>query len=128
MHSLEFMTTWLLGAASTGDKKARAGLTYIFPSLVGELSWDLEMLRSGVVNGNAQDISQAITKLLGGFAKPDGLSCTDFIIQTIKQTQGEYAARTVAAAAMTLPKDKLIPALKDMLAVLEKAETNGKSQ
>lgn len=119
MHPLAFMTTWLMGAASAGDKEARAGLNLIYPALVADLSWDLEQMRSGIVKSNKADIDDGLRRLLGGIGASNGETCTKTIIRTLKAMTGEYAARTVASAAMTLPKNKLIPALKEMLAVLE---------
>ena len=124
MHPLAFSVSWLLGAASTGGdaaKRAREALSLVYPSLTGDLSWSLEQLRAGVVNNQALDIDNGLQGLLGGFRKNQGESCTDCIIRSVKTAQGEYAARAVSAACMTLPPDKLLPTLKDMVAVLEKS-------
>lgn len=120
MHPLAFMTTWLMGAASAGDKEARAALSLMFPALVADISWDLELMRSGIVNNKTGDIQDGLRRILGGMALNSGDTCTKHIIKTIKAMSGEYAARAIASAAMTLPKEKLIPALEDMLAVLKK--------
>lgn len=127
MHPLAFMTTWLMGAASAGDKEARAALNLMFPALVADLSWDLEMMRSGIVKNIPNDIREGLRRILGGLAPNNGDSCTKHIIHMLKAQTGEYAARVVATAAMTLPKDKLVPALKDMLAVLESKPCDPKS-
>ena len=119
MHPLAFMTTWLMGAASAGDKEARAALSIAYPALVMEIDWSLEQMRIGIVKNLPGEIQEGLRRLLGGVSIMNGDTCTKTIIKTMRGLSGEYAARIVASAALTLPKEKLLPALRDMLAVLE---------
>lgn len=125
MHPLAFQITWLLGAASAGDKEARAALNMAYPALVADVSWDLEMIRTGVVKSQPRDIDDGLQKMMKGFAKNAGETCTQAIIRSMKLATGEYAARVVASAATTLPKDKLIEQMENILAVL-KSNGDGK--
>lgn len=94
----------------------------MYPALVAELSWGLEQLRSGVVNSVAADIDAGMTAMNGGLPKLNGETCTASVIRCLRERQREYAVRAVAAGAMTLPADKLVPLLKEMLAVMERHE------
>lgn len=119
MPPLAFQLVWLFGAAASGDKAARAALGACYPTLVAELSWDLEVMRSGIVNNKQEDICIGFKKLMGGVAKMSGKTCTQTIVENMQREQSCFAARTAIATSHLLPREKLLPLLKEMVHVLE---------
>lgn len=114
-----------MGAASAGDREARDSLDKVYPSLVMEHGWDLELLRSGIVKGVRNDIDNGFRRLNGDVAKIAGETCTKAIIRALRSSQLSHGARAVVASAMLLPDDKLLKIVLEVADALKEAQKAG---
>lgn len=119
MNPMAFVTTWMLGAASTGNKQAEQILHEMYPTLVAECSYYLEVLRSGYLKRNNTDVRDGLKAMLGGFEKKDGETCLACIIRYIRTNIEEHVARACMASSMKMNKGELLSHLKDLVKVLE---------
>lgn len=122
MNPLLFQVSWLLGAASAGDKNARQALHLIYPALIMAHSYSLEQLHSGVVNNKVIEIEEGLRSLLQGYEKLPGETCTQCIIRCVTENMRDYGRAALAAASHTMSKELWVPMMRSMLKSIDEEE------